>query len=223
MSARDRILGRLKASAHSATFVSPTLSPVNASPLAGDALPESLAKFLAALAASHAEIIDARPDSGAAPGGWVALLNNFCQSKGVRRLLLPAGFTGFSPLDGLQVEFFDRPIESFKDALFKEIDAGLTVADCGLADTGMLVLRSTPQQPRTLSLVPPVHFCLINVKRLYADMPGAMAGEAWAGNMPSNLIFISGPSKTADIQQTLAYGAHGPKELIVILVEEDVL
>jgi L-lactate dehydrogenase complex protein LldG len=41
--------------------------------------------------------------------------------------------------------------------------------------------------------------------------------------MPSNLIFVSGPSKTADIQQTLAYGAHGPKRLIVVLVEKDLL
>ena len=97
----------------------------------------------------------------------------------------------------------------------------MTVAECGLADTGMLVMRSTSRQPRTLSLVPPIHFCFINVNRLYADMRSAMIGESWVSHMSSNLVFISGPSKTADIQQTLAYGAHGPKELIVILVEED--
>jgi L-lactate dehydrogenase complex protein LldG len=86
----------------------------------------------------------------------------------------------------------------------------------------MLVLRSDSAQPRTLSLVPPLHCCLINVNRLYGNLPAALAGEGWAAAPPSNLIFISGPSKTADIQQTLAYGAHGPKELVVFLVNEDV-
>jgi L-lactate dehydrogenase complex protein LldG len=46
-----------------------------------------------------------------------------------------------------------------------------------------------------------------------------LLSEEYNKQMPSNLIFISGPSKTADIQQTLAYGAHGPRELIVILTE----
>ena len=223
MSARDRILGRLKAAAQTSTPELPALIPANGSPLAGDSLKTSLPTFLAALEAAHAEIIDARPSSGAAPGAWVALLNNFCKLKGVKRLLLPSGLTGFSADEAIKTEIFDRPIETFKDALFKEIDVGVTVADCGLADTGVLIQRSTPQQPRLLSLVPPIHFCLINVNRLYVDMRGAMAGEGWIKDMPSNLIFISGPSKTADIQQTLAYGAHGPKELIVILLEEDVL
>ena len=216
MSARDRILGRLRA-APPLLFPAPALPVASAACLSGDALTRGLQQFVTALEAAHAEVVDARGQP------VVALLEKFCKAKGIRRLLVPAPLGKLKVGGDVAVEPFDRPVESFKGELFDRIDAGLTVADCGLADTGVLVQRSTPQQPRTLSLVPPIHFCLINVKRLYADMASALAGEAWAGNMPTNLIFISGPSKTADIQQTLAYGAHGPKELVVLLIEEDLL
>lgn len=217
MSARDRILGRLKQSVPRQALPVPVLSEGTKDQLSGDSLSKGLVDFIAALTASRAEIIDARGLS------WVALLENICKEKGVRRLLVPHGLNIHPAWDSLVIEPFDRSIESFKRTLFTGIDAGLTVADCGLADTGVLAQRSSPQQPRTLSLVPPVHFCLINVNRLYPNLPAALEGEGWAATMPSNLIFISGPSKTADIQQTLAYGAHGPKEMIVFLVEEDVL
>ncbi|NCS61823.1 MAG: lactate utilization protein C, partial [Rhodoferax sp.] len=45
----------------------------------------------------------------------------------------------------------------------------------------------------------------------------AMTAESWSAGMPTNALLVCGPSKTADIQQTLAYGAHGPKELVVLL------
>ena len=217
MSPRDRILGRLRAAAPATPLAAPALTPAVGSMLAGEALTAGLKTFVGALEAAHAEVIDARHEPA------TALLENFCKARGLRRLLVPAGFPRFGQDAGVSVEPFDRPVETFKDELFRQIDAGLTVAECGLADTGVLALKSTPRQPRTLSLVPPVNFCLINVNRLYANMAGALAGEGWAAAMPTNLIFVSGPSKTADIQQTLAYGAHGPKELIVILVEEDLL
>jgi L-lactate dehydrogenase complex protein LldG len=62
---------------------------------------------------------------------------------------------------------------------------------------------------------------LVRAETIYADMHSAAVGEAWAQAMPTNLIMVSGPSKTADIQQTLAYGAHGPKQLVVVVVIPD--
>jgi len=47
-----------------------------------------------------------------------------------------------------------------------------------------------------------------------------MHEQGWAGAMPTNALLVSGPSKTADIQQTLAYGAHGPKELLVLILQD---
>jgi len=52
------------------------------------------------------------------------------------------------------------------------------------------------------------------------NLPGLIRAQGWAQSMPTNAVLISGPSKTADIEQTLAYGVHGPKELIVLVVED---
>ena len=70
-----------------------------------------------------------------------------------------------------------------------------------------------------MSLVPPLHIALVYAHSLHADLHAAMRGEQWQAGMPTNLVLISGPSKTSDIQQTLAYGAHGPRELWVVIVE----
>nr|WP_306288151.1 LUD domain-containing protein [Pseudoalteromonas sp. WY3] len=55
-------------------------------------------------------------------------------------------------------------------------------------------------------------------KTLYPTFSELLEKEQWHNKLPTNVVFISGPSKTADIQQTLAYGAHGPKELIVLII-----
>ena len=82
------------------------------------------------------------------------------------------------------------------------------------------VLRPGPDEPRTLSLVPPVHVAVLRASTLYAGLPAAMRALSPQADMPTNLLLITGPSKTADIQQTLAYGAHGPKALVIVLVHD---
>ena len=68
-----------------------------------------------------------------------------------------------------------------------------------------------------MSLVPPVHIVLLDASKIYNTFFEAQQAEGWANGLPTNSLLISGPSKTADIQQTLAYGAHGPKELVVLI------
>jgi L-lactate dehydrogenase complex protein LldG len=58
---------------------------------------------------------------------------------------------------------------------------------------------------------------LLDVANIHADFHAAISAEGWHDSMPTNALLISGPSKTADIAQTLAYGAHGPRELVVLL------
>jgi L-lactate dehydrogenase complex protein LldG len=72
-----------------------------------------------------------------------------------------------------------------------------------------------------MSLVPSVHFVLLDVSTIHADFFSAITTEGWKGGLPTNALLICGPSKTADIQQTLAYGAHGPRELVVLLRHPD--
>jgi len=205
MNARDQILGRLR-QAQATALSLPQLAPSAAIPE-----PDRVERLKANLEAAHGEVIDARQ------GDWCNILAALCAAKGIRRLMLAPNVPACGVGETVAVERFDRPLEALKEHLFLGIDAGLTVADCALAATGMLVLASSPAQPRSLSLVPPIHVCLLDAGRIHADLAAALSAEAWDSALPTNLIFISGPSKTADIQQTLAYGAHGPKQLIVIL------
>jgi len=68
-----------------------------------------------------------------------------------------------------------------------------------------------------LSLVPPVHVAVLDAELIHASLTDIMVAENWAGGMPTNALLISGPSKTADIEFTLVFGVHGPKELILLI------
>ena len=130
----------------------------------------------------------------------------------------PAGWC--DTLSGFQWMQFDASTEAWKSALFDKIDASITVAVAAIADTGSLVLKPGPHEPRSLSLVPPIHVALVRASTLYASLPAAMSALDPQSDMPTNLLLVTGPSKTADIQQTLAYGAHGPKDLVIVVVDD---
>ena len=113
---------------------------------------------------------------------------------------------------------YDRPVEQMKERLFNEMDAGFTTTRGGIAETGGLIVWPSPQEPRLMSLVPPVHLALLDTDAIYDTFWDALRSQGWAAGMPANALLISGPSKTADIEQTLAYGVHGPKRLVVVAV-----
>lgn len=100
-----------------------------------------------------------------------------------------------------------------------EIKVGLTGTLAGLADTGTLVLQSSPTRPRLASLLPPTHIALISLKSLYPSMASFFAAHPHLTQNASNLVFISGPSRTADIELTLTVGVHGPKIIHIVLIE----
>ena len=105
------------------------------------------------------------------------------------------------------------------EVLFDSVDAGLTYSVAAIAETGTVVLQSSSASPRQLSLVPPIHIVIVDAGRVVNRLFDLTQQPTWSEGLPTNVILVSSPSKTADIQQTLAYGAHGPKRLIVILVE----
>jgi L-lactate dehydrogenase complex protein LldG len=71
-----------------------------------------------------------------------------------------------------------------------------------------------------MSLLPPLHIALLKASEIEDNLYTLMQKQNWAAGMPTNLLLVSGPSKTADIEQVLAYGAHGPKELVVLVLED---
>lgn len=101
-----------------------------------------------------------------------------------------------------------------------ECDAGLTEAQWAIAETGTLVLASAHERNRLASLAPPIHFALLRAGSVCDTIGDALtATRAADGGIPSHVItFITGPSRTSDIELTLAIGVHGPQHLIVIVL-----
>jgi L-lactate dehydrogenase complex protein LldG len=95
-----------------------------------------------------------------------------------------------------------------------QCDLGITGADFLLPETGTLVLRSSREKPRAVSLLPRIHLAIVRPETLRADMHQVFA-EAKDSNY---LVFITGPSRTADIELTVTLGVHGPKSLFVWLL-----
>jgi L-lactate utilization protein LutC len=98
-------------------------------------------------------------------------------------------------------------------------DIGLSGADAALAETGSVVVSSGPGRSRLATLLPPVHLALVSTSQLTSDLFTWTAARS--GDLPANVVLVSGPSKTADIEQVLAIGVHGPKRFIVVLYEDD--
>ncbi len=113
---------------------------------------------------------------------------------------------------------YDVAVEEIKERVFN-VAAGITSTMGGIADTGALILWSSKEEPRLMSLVPPIHIAVLQADKIYNSLLEVMQKENWSANMPTNAFLISGPSKTADIELVLAFGVHGPKELIVLIVE----
>lgn len=120
--------------------------------------------------------------------------------------------------DSLALLSYDRDIEHWRGTLFHEVDAALTSTRGAIAETGSLILWPTPEEPRLMSLVPPLHMAVVSTRALYNTFSEVIDDQQWSAGMPTNALLVSGPSKTADIEQTLVYGAHGPRELAVFLV-----
>jgi L-lactate dehydrogenase complex protein LldG len=100
---------------------------------------------------------------------------------------------------------------------FPEIEgAERSAASYGLADTGSVVLAASPDEPRARHLLPDVHVSMLSEQRI---LPGLVElFTAIGSDLPSALAIVTGPSRSADIEQRLVVGVHGPREVHVVLV-----
>ena len=97
---------------------------------------------------------------------------------------------------------------------------GITGALAGLADTGTVVLASGSGAARVSWLLPPVHIAVLNCRSVYPSMAAFFEAHASTVAQSSHVAFVTGPSRTADIELTLTRGVHGPVEVHVVLIEE---
>ena len=177
---------------------------------------ERIHRFTDRMTAVRAEVVETSPET------WTEALQAICEKKGARNLLYSAT-SAFGEMISQQPPVAhpvttDLGSDVWKTTLFHEIDAALTSTLGGIAETGTLILWPNAQEPRMMSLVPPVHIAILETRSLFNTFAEAVADMRWQDGMPTNALLISGPSKSADIEQTLAYGVHGPKELVVLLI-----
>lgn len=101
-----------------------------------------------------------------------------------------------------------------------DADVGITSADYALADTGTLVMMSGAEESRLVSLLPPAHIAVVPVSRLLENLDELLIRVPTPADGTSSMVLITGPSRTADIEQILVRGVHGPGEITVVLVED---
>jgi L-lactate utilization protein LutC len=97
-------------------------------------------------------------------------------------------------------------------------DVGITSADYALADTGTLVMLSSPAEARMISLLPPAHIAVVPVDRILTGLDELFSLLPDPSSLTSSMVLITGPSRTADIEQILVRGVHGPGQITVIAV-----
>ena len=215
---RDRIFARLKSAA--VTAAAPVAQP-GPLPQIEYSQPEKIEKLKTLMEAMRTEVhITSEQD-------WLGLLEDILRQRSIKDLLYgPRSPIGAdleqkwqNSADGLpELIPYDVEVEEIKERVFN-VEAGITSTMGGIAETGALILWSSKEEPRLMSLVPPIHIAILRADKIYNSLLEVMQKENWSANMPTNAFLISGPSKTADIELILAFGVHGPKELIVLVID----
>jgi L-lactate dehydrogenase complex protein LldG len=189
---------------------------------------DPVARFTTECAAADGQV-HVLPDREAA----VARVMELVKARSARKALVGRG-TFFDTLHlperlrSLGIEVME--VESLAPATSRDpffaADVGISGVDFLIAETGTVVLKARPEEPRSLSLLPPVHIAVAHRTQMLADLfdlfPTLPSGAGLAtegAGLPSCLSLITGPSKTGDIELRLVTGVHGPGELHVILTE----
>jgi L-lactate utilization protein LutC len=122
---------------------------------------------------------------------------------------------GIAGLAGVRSGISDR--EELRE-LCASADVGITSADYALADTGTLVMLSSPREARMISLLPPAHIAVLPRARILTGLDELLSLLPNPAEATSSMVLITGPSRTADIEQILVRGVHGPGMLTVVVV-----
>ena len=155
-----------------------------------------------------------RASSPAAAGAWVGeALGNKTAIASNAPYLEECGITR---LPGVHSGITDR--EELR-RLCATLDVGITSADYALADTGTLVMLSSPHEARMISLLPPAHIAVVSCSRLLTGLDEFFSVLPDPALASSSMVLITGPSRTADIEQILVRGVHGPGQITAVLVE----
>ena len=213
MSARDEILGRVRAGVGKTDFPA-RRALAEAYMNAREQGPQPLlATALAERFKERAESLASSVDSIACREEAPAAVARFLVASGLGNEVVVTPEIAEIDWEGSALSVSSRGAED-SDRV------GISSCFCAIAETGTLMLLSGPDAPATVSLLPETHIALIPVSRIVATMEDAfflLRNER--GALPRAVNFISGPSRTGDIEQTIVLGAHGPCRVHLILFE----
>ncbi|RKE19175.1 LUD domain-containing protein [Streptomyces sp. TLI_171] len=206
MTAREEILGRIRAAAVPPAPAAPRRYLRHAPGLAEDDRPAVLALFVERLEEYGARVL--RADR---PGPAVA---EALAAEGARSVVLPDGLPAEWTADWDGESRPDRP--PLPNAELDATEAVLTGCTAAVAESGTLILDGGPAQGRrAATLLPDLHVCVVRAEQVHSALPGALARL----DPRRPLTFISGPSATADIEMIRVRGVHGPRRLVVVLLD----
>jgi L-lactate dehydrogenase complex protein LldG len=149
------------------------------------------------------------------------LIDSLNLAEALGRIQVPLHVT--APIPPEAGTEFDRAERGRQRSAIIASYIGVTSADFCMADTATLVMRNRPGQPRSVALVPSIHIAVIMLDQIVDDMKELFALLRWderfrREGLSNYMSFISGPSKTADIEATMVHGAHGPREVHLIVI-----
>jgi L-lactate dehydrogenase complex protein LldG len=210
MSSREDILGAIRAALGPAPAVPEiprAYRTAGSGPPAG--APEVVARFCARAAEYRATVLRVSAD------GLEEAVIAACARRGARRLVVPVGAPRH--LRGLELVVDDPPMSG---RALDQVDGVLTGCALAIAETGTVVLDGGELSGRrALTLVPDFHVCLVQAGDIHASVPDAIAALAPAAAEGRPMTFVSGPSATSDIELERVEGVHGPRDLVILVVE----
>ena len=195
-----------------------TIVPDHGEPFVADRSLSPIEKFCARLKSvgGHCEVVSGED---AAARALSAIITDLQARQAGKRIALsdsPAVMRMARDLAADEIKVCPAP-----DDLFN-YDVGITSAQAAIAETGTLVLVAESERHRLVSLLPPVHIAIVyarDVALTIGDVLGQLRRDD-PKEMSRAITFITGPSRTADIELTLTVGVHGPKELYVIVIDD---
>jgi L-lactate dehydrogenase complex protein LldG len=124
--------------------------------------------------------------------------------------------------ENVKVAFSSFGFNDFSQKSVADSDVSITRCELLVARTGSMVLSSTESSGRTTSVYAPIHICIAKTSQLVYDVKDALVilQKKYGDQLPSQISFATGPSRTADIEKTLVVGVHGPKEVYCFLIDK---
>ena len=218
--ARDAIMQSIRsnlAASEGIVHAEHTIVPEHGEPILAAEGPSTIERFRERLESvgGHCEIVKNEDEAGRALSAIVTELQNKNAAKRIALSDAPVLSRLTLGIAAAEIDFCPAPADLFN------YDVGITTAQAAIAETGTLVLEAETERHRLVSLLPPVHIAVIYSRDIVFTIGDAL--NQLHGNEPKlmsrAITFITGPSRTADIELTLTVGVHGPKELHVIIIE----